>query len=140
VLLIGDPAAPHWPGIRQAVEAGAPGSQVRHAPTLAGAVQLAEAGWHPELIVVGQEWTHQYTHTDILTFPRVFPLARLVCCYGPWCGSDGRSGTPWPAAVRVPAGETVARIQREFEVLNGGRGALPLTASRDEIFAFDHSA
>jgi len=46
----------------------------------------------------------------------------------------------WPLAVRVPAEFGARRIDLELQVLSGDRWPLPLTASRDEIFAFDPDA
>ncbi len=66
----------------------------------------------------------------------LYPLARLVCCYGPWCASDGRTRDIWPLAVRVPVDAAAERIRRELEVLSGRRQPLPLTASRDEDLSF----
>ena len=66
-----------------------------------------------------------------------FPLARLVCGYGPWCASDGRTRDVWPLSIRVPAELAPRRVTLELEVLAGTRWPLPLTASRDEIFLFD---
>jgi hypothetical protein len=64
-------------------------------------------------------------------------LARLICCYGPWCASDGRTRDVWPLSIRVPTALASRRIDLELEVLTGTRWPLPLTASRDEIFLFD---
>ena len=123
--------------LRRAVEAADAEAEVRRLPGVDEAVRAAaEEGWHADLVLVCQHWTREYTERDVLTLLRAFPLARIVCCYGPWCASDGRSGTAWPPAVRVPLDEAAARIRQEFEVLAGRCPPLPLTASRDEIFAY----
>jgi hypothetical protein len=92
---------------------------------------------HPDLVIICQHWPDQYTAGDVRRMLGAFPLARLICCYGPWCESDGRTRDVWPLAVRVPATFAGRRIDLELEVLSGTREPLPLTASRDEIFLFD---
>ena len=81
-----------------------------------------------------------------MSFPRPkcpprwrWPLTLWVCCYGAWCDSDGRTRSIWPISVRVPVSEAERRLNRVWQVLTEQRGEpLPLTASRDEAFEFDH--
>jgi hypothetical protein len=114
---------------------------VRIASGVAEAIaKCAAGGWHADLIIACQLWPDEYAPGDLRALLRAFPLARLVCCYGPWCASDGRTRDVWPLAVRVPAEFAARRIDLELEVLAGDRWPLPLTASRDEIFAFDPDA
>ena len=94
---------------------------------------------NPHLILICQNWPDEFTAEQAEWLLTRFPLARIICSYGPWCGSDGRTRTVWPAAIRVPVGEAPRRIRHETEVLLGTRLPLPLTAGLDEIFAFDHS-
>ena len=92
--------------------------------------------WFPDLVVVLQTWPDQFLAAAVQQLLSQFPLARVVCCYGPWCDSDGRSfDTTWPLAVRVPLQDAGARIEQELAALCDGRPPpLPLTASRGEIF------
>jgi hypothetical protein len=135
VLLIGDPQSGQFEPIVQlvrqtvgdrAVRTVADMSQLRQVVTAAG-------GSEPAVIVVLQAWPDQYSVADVNQLISQFPLARLVCCYGPWCDSDGRNRSIWPLAVRVPIASFAARFKRELKLL----AALPLTASRTEIFEFD---
>lgn len=110
------------------------------------AVRVAEVSpcqtdepWFPELVIVCQHLPDEFTTAEVHRLIGLFPLARLVCCYGPWCASDGRTRDLWPLAVRVPVELGPERIRRELEVLSGRRRPLPLTASRDEIFLFDNA-
>ncbi|HUG90751.1 MAG TPA: hypothetical protein VML55_07960 [Planctomycetaceae bacterium] len=138
VLILGQGAEPDVEPIDRAVEAADADAEIRRAGTLAEAVRLASEGaWHADLVVVCQLWSREYSEREVRALLRALPLARIVCCYGPWCESDGRSGSPWPLAARVPVREAAARIRREIDVLDGRCPPLPLTASRDEIFAFD---
>jgi hypothetical protein len=111
---------------------------VRTAGGVAEAIETCAADtWHADLVVVCQHWPDEYTAAEVRSLLAAFPLARLVCCYGSWCSSDGRTRDVWPLAVRVPAEWAARRIDLELEVLAGTRWPLPLTASRDEIVLFD---
>lgn len=114
-------------------------ADVRSAESVPAAIQLiSQGGWHPDLLVACQQWSREYSPEEVVSLIRLVPVARIVCCYGPWCGSDGRSGSAWPLPCRVPMAEAAERIARELEVIAGQRRSLPLTAARDETFAFDH--
>jgi hypothetical protein len=97
----------------------------------------SQADWFPDLVIVCQHWPDEFSERDIQRLVGRYPLARVTCCYGPWCRSDGRRRDLWPFAVRVPVEAVAGRIRREREVLAGRRQPLPLTASRDEVFVFD---
>ncbi len=139
VLVIGRAFSPEMAGVERRVEELArDAADVRIAATVADALAKSAAdGWHADLVIVCQHWPDEYTAAEVRAVLRAFPLARLVCCYGSWCSSDGRTRDVWPLAVRVPAEWAARRIALELEVLAGTRWPLPLTASRDEIFLFD---
>ena len=139
LLVIGRLFAPEMTAIERRVEAFArDGADVRLAANVADALEKSTAdGWHADLVVVCQHWPDEYTSAEVRAVLRAVPLARLICCYGPWCGSDGRTRDVWPLAVRVAAAQGARRIDFELEVLAGSRWPLPLTASRDEIVLFD---
>lgn len=138
VLLLGASSADDARPIRDAL-AAAQHADVRSAESVPAAIHLiSQSGWHPDLLVACQQWSHEYTSGEVVDLLRLLPITRIVCCYGPWCGSDGRSGTAWPLPCRVPLAEAAERIARELEVISGRRRSLPLTATRDETFAFDH--
>jgi hypothetical protein len=92
----------------------------------------------PDLVVVMHDWPDQWSERDIGRLMLAFPLARLVCSYGPWCDSDGRNRDLWPPGSRVPRELTAARVANELRYLNTQAGnILPLTAGRDEVFEHD---
>ncbi|MBI3861613.1 MAG: hypothetical protein HY290_06930 [Planctomycetia bacterium] len=112
---------------------------------------------HPDMIVVLQAWPDEYSTADVNSLIAQFPRARIICCFGPWCDSDGRSRSIWPLAVRVPAASFASRFEHELALLRAraearqvappagssaraptADGPLPLTASRTEIFDFDY--
>ena len=138
VLLLGDSSGDDMRPVRDALAAKQQ-ADVRSAESVSAAVDLiSQDGWHPDLLVACQRWSREYTRDEVVSLIRLLPIARIVCCYGPWCGSDGRSGSAWPLPCRVPVAEAAGRIAREREVVAGRRRSLPLTAARDETFAFDH--
>lgn len=137
VLILQPRLAAEFEPVGVCLERDFAGAVVRRVADVASALREAEAGRHPELIVVCQSWPDEYTPSDVRRLLASFPLARLVCCYGSWCASDGRGRDIWPAAVRVPAAEAQGRLRRERDVLVGKRPPLPVTAGRDEIYEFD---
>lgn len=141
-LLLGDPAPAEMRSVVAAVESLISSETTRHAPDVAHCEWMAEnLEWFPDLIVVLQSWPDQFPAAEAQRLLALFPLARIVCCYGPWCDSDGRTRAIWPAAMRIPASLAVSRISRELTVLTGSEEAsfLNWTASRTEIFDGDYS-
>ena len=93
----------------------------------------------PDLVIVCQSWPDEFSAEEVSAALGRWPLALWICCYGAWCDSDGRTRTIWPISVRVPVREAALRLNHVWQVLTEQRGEpLPLTASRDEAFAFDH--
>jgi hypothetical protein len=139
VLVVGDLFSPAMQSVERRIEELArDGCDVQVVADVPKALCKSSANArHPDLIVVCQHWPDEYTTTDVRRMLGTFPLARLTCCYGPWCASDGRTRDVWPLSIRVPAELASRRIDLELEVLAGTRWPLPLTASRDEIFLFD---
>ena len=108
---------------------------------LAGAMTAFGTNEFPDLIVVLQSWSSEYSTADVNNLLSFAPLARVVVCYGAWCESDGRNYNLWPLSVRVPIWATVSRLEREWGLIQnpGGQSPLPWSASREEVFAADHS-
>ena len=95
----------------------------------------------PDLVIVCQSWPDEFAASEVAAALGRWPLALWVCCYGAWCDSDGRNRSIWPISVRVAVREAEHRLNHVWQVLTEQRGEpLPLTASRDEAFAFDHDA
>jgi hypothetical protein len=143
VLLLGDHPLGEFTLAVDFIRKEVPGDQIRTANGIADLAALVNAGWHPDLIVVLQSWSDQFSENDVHQILSLCPLARLVCCFGPWCDSDGRTRSIWPLAVRIPAAAVGERLARELALLQTGRPSrapLPLTASRSEIFEFDYGA
>lgn len=139
LFVIGDFFSPVMDPLRLCVEdLVRNGCDARFAASLPTTGEASAADdWFPDLVLVCQHWPDEFTERDMLRILALYPLARLTCCYGPWCQSDGRSRDIWPLAARVPVQAAAERIARELEVVAGTRRPLPLTASRDEVFLFD---
>ena len=137
VMLLGDPESGDFRAIAESVRGWRPPAEIRQAADFAGFRRCVEdERWFPDCVVVLQAWPDQFSETDVGQLLAMCPLARLVCCFGPWCDSDGRARSVWPPAVRVPLAATCGRLARELALLAGGEStrALPLTASGPEIF------
>ncbi len=138
VLIIGDTDTPEMRGVLQFVEEQLAGHRLEQAADIPAAERIIqEQHWFPDLVVVCQNWPDEFPESEVLRLLALLPLARWVCCFGAWCESDGRNRSIWPVSIRTTARGCAGRIRREREVLLGNRTALPLTASRDEAFAFD---
>ncbi|MCA9091486.1 MAG: hypothetical protein KDA90_22970 [Planctomycetaceae bacterium] len=115
---------------------------VRHAAEVQCRATLADALRElsqdaPDLVLVCQQWPEEYRTEEVEQLLESLPLARIVCSYGPWCGSDGRTRVIWPFALRVPAERAASRILAELDVIAGRRLPLPRTAGLEEVFTFD---
>lgn len=104
------------------------------------ALDKATAGSFPDLVIVLQSWSTEYSRDEVNRLLGFVPLARLVVCYGAWCESDGRNQSIWPQSVRIPLWSARSRIERELRLIihPGEQAPVPWSASREEIFAADH--
>jgi len=143
VLLLGDATTAEMRPVLAALRERVPADSLRHLINKRrDAASTVQDGWFPDLVVVCQNWPDEFSADDVLGLIRLFPLARIICCFGVWCDSDGRTRAAWPLAVRVPAVAAESRIGCELAWLNhaapvGAAAPLPLTASRREIFEHD---
>jgi hypothetical protein len=114
-------------------------AEVRHVADIAALSEtLSAQAWYPDLIAVALNWPDEFPPAEVEQMFGLLPVARWICCCGVWCESDGRNRNIWPTGVRIPARAAAARIAREITVLADDKQALPLTASRDEAYLFDH--
>lgn len=141
VLTIGDATTAAMRPVQSALEqCASEGAVPRGAADVPSAVAQCDVGdWDPDLVVVLQNWPDEFPQSHVLRLFASFPLARVVCCGGDWCDSDGRTRSHWPPAVRVAAHAAGPRLRQEIALLRGDPEAdapLPLTAQRDEVFEF----
>lgn len=141
VLVLGDDSTADMEPVREAlrcVSAIVDLRSARDATTLTDRAQVNDP-WFPDLIVVCQNWPDEFSSANVHELLATYPLSRLVCCYGPWCESDGRNRSIWPSGCRVPVAHAARRITREVDSLRSGGTdePPPLTAARDEVFEFE---
>jgi len=91
-----------------------------------------------DLIVVVQDYSEQFSQTQINSWLGANPLVRWVCCLGPWCESENRNYDLWPVAVCVSADRLSSRILAERAVIQGAKEPLAITASRNERYLFEN--
>ena len=140
-LLIGDASHIEMQSAADTIRKSLAGFQLSEARTIGqtlNSMRRTESG--PGIVIILQNWPDEYLRRELEQLLATWPLARFVCCYGPWCASDGRTREVIPFAVRVPVYQARQRIRRELAVLRGQHVPLPLTAARDECFLFDRSA
>lgn len=142
ILLLGEAALDDFGSVVDFVRGRAEGEAARTAGDLETLKRLIkEDAWFPDLVVVLQAWPDQFSTEEVHELIALIPLARIVCCFGPWCDSDGRTRSIWPLAVRVSVPAAPNRLAHELALISNsdgpGRAVLPLTASRAEIFEFD---
>jgi len=140
ILMLGDFATAEMQPVDSMLGRWAPSADVRSAGNVDALASLVnDDGWYADLVIVAQHWPDEFTPADVTRLLELLPLARWVCCRGAWCESDGHNRSVWPAACCVFARCAETRIRAELAVLETGQAALPLTASRDEVFAHDHT-
>jgi len=157
-LLLGSVSDPEFEGVVSLLRGAVLHQRLQEAETLRAARELYPPGRQPpELVVICQTWSDQFPAEEIQGLIAWLPFARIICCYGPWCDSDGRTRDLWPLAVRISAAEAVTVVAAALCELPGaggltaasgrwglapsagGSGRLPLTASRAEIYAARYS-
>lgn len=145
ILVIGERTRSEFAPIHEWLRGVASAATVEFSPSLALRRDDIDAGasvattMSPDLVIVCQSWPDEFSPSEVTQALGCWPLALWICGYGAWCASDGRSRSIWPISVRVPVDEAPQRLNHLWQVLAEGRGEpLPLTASRDEAFAFDH--
>ncbi|MCA9082925.1 MAG: hypothetical protein KDA81_02665 [Planctomycetaceae bacterium] len=89
----------------------------------------------PDLCIVLQSTPREYHPQDVNELIGRTLFSRVICCFGPWCESDGRNHSIWPDAFRVPVRLSASVISRELDALLRDEDTLPVTSSRDEVFA-----
>ncbi len=137
--VVGEMHAAEMRSVREAVARELDGWEIRTFPDLSDLIACIRAeSFFPDLVIVGQLWRDEYAAEEVQTAFEVLPLARWICVCGAWCESEGRHGSRWPAAVRIPISAWENRLILEADVVRGDTTALALTAARDEIVEFEN--
>ena len=140
ILVIGDLRRREF---REAAEAIRHGGDVMTVPSLSEAEDaLATGRAQAAVIVLAQAYPGQFPARAVGRLRALAPLARVVGLLGSWCEGEARSGSPWPAAIRVYGHQWVAVWESELGRLRSGAAtswALPVTASEEERILFQAS-
>lgn len=88
----------------------------------------------PDLLLVLQSWSDQFTPAEVNSLIGRMMFRRVLCCYGIWCESDGRTRDLWPPAMRIPVRAAVPAVELYLSQAIHGRAVLPATASAEEVF------
>lgn len=103
-------------------------------------VGAALDGWDrlaadPKMTIVLQSWSDESSQPDVNQLIGRTLFRRLLCCFGPWCESDGRNRAVWPDALQVPARLAESVIAAELHRIESSAPSIPPTSARDEVFA-----
>ena len=103
-------------------------------------VRSALDGWDslvtsPKMTVVLQSWSDESSQSDVNQLIGRTLFQRLLCCFGPWCESDGRNRAVWPDALNVPVRLAESVIAAELHRIQSDGASIPPTSARDEVFA-----
>jgi hypothetical protein len=87
-----------------------------------------------EVVVVLQAFSDEYNSAQVSQLIGRMLFGRVLCCYGPWCVSDGRTHDVWPVATRVSVASAFAVLGQEVRNIRTGVAALLPMAAPEEIF------
>ena len=88
----------------------------------------------PDVVLVLQSWSDQYSREDVDTLIGRMLFSRILCSYGPWCESDGRTRNYWPVALRIESRLTESVLDLELRRFHSGYPSLLPTAAAEELF------
>lgn len=88
-----------------------------------------------DLVVVLQAFSNEYSAADAGQLIGRMLFRRVLCCYGPWCVSDGRTHEIWPVAARVSIASAWSILEQEVRNIRNGVDALLPMAAAEEVFS-----
>lgn len=133
ILFLGDAARPEFSRLRADLPKF--GSVADFAEAESAAAAMEEGCFAADVVVVAQATPGQFSHAAIDRLRRAAPLARIVAVLGSWCEGEMRSGSPWPASLRLYWHQWPTHGRREFERFSRGEPCeltLPITAGEEE--------
>ncbi|MBI1345737.1 hypothetical protein GC163_05555 [bacterium] len=90
---------------------------------------------HPDLLVVWQCYSDEFSTAQWHALLARFPLSRAVCIASAWCAADGRTRGPALARFRVAVDQARHRLELELQSLKGTAvPACSWTAAVDEVW------
>jgi CheY-like chemotaxis protein len=87
-----------------------------------------------DVVVVLQAFSDEYSAADAGHLIGRMLFGRVLCCYGPWCISEGRTHDIWPVVARVPVGSAWSVLEQEVSNIRAGVPALLPMAAAEEVF------
>ena len=104
--------------------------------TLLGALEagLGQA-MSADFVIVLQSYSNEFSQQEINELIGRCLFGRILCCYGPWCTSDGRSHELWPVAFRIPATSATSIVELELLGFQTNTQALFPMSAGEEVFA-----
>jgi hypothetical protein len=88
-----------------------------------------------DVVIVLLEFSDEYSAADAGQLIGRMLFRRVLCCYGPWCLSDGRTHEIWPVVARVSVSSAWSILQHEIRNIRAGVDALLPMAAAEEVFA-----
>jgi hypothetical protein len=147
IVLVGESTTSEFDAVADELLSAIPDATFRVVRDLAQlSTDLQDEGV-PDLIIFVLTWPDEFRFSELIALPWIGPLTQVLCVYGAWCVSDGRSRQDWPLALRIPLEHLSAEVLAAFaRNANSGpvarvRGradstsTIPWTAGRDEVFA-----
>ena len=87
-----------------------------------------------DVVVVLQAFSDEYSAVDAGQLIGRMLFGRVLCCYGPWCISDGRTHDIWPVVARISVGSAWSVLEQEVRSIRAGLPALLPMAAAEEVF------
>lgn len=87
-----------------------------------------------DVVVVLQAFSDEYSATYAGQLIGRMLFGRVLCCYGPWCLSDGRTHDIWPVVARVSVASAWSVLEQEVRNIRAGRPTLMPMAAAEEVF------
>ncbi len=87
-----------------------------------------------DLVVVLQAFSDEYSAVDAGQLIGRMLFRRVLCCYGPWCVSDGRTHEIWPVVTRVSVASAWSVLEQEVRNIQAGLEALLPMSAAEEVF------
>ena len=87
-----------------------------------------------DVVVVLQAFSDEYSAADAGQLIGRMLFGRVLCCYGPWCISEGRTHDIWPVVARVSVGSAWSVLEQEVRNIQAGVPALLPMAAAEEVF------
>jgi CheY-like chemotaxis protein len=88
-----------------------------------------------DIAIVLQSTSDEYTAAGANKLIGSMLFGRVMCCYGPWCQSDGRSHDIWPVSTRIPLSTARAVLSGELAGFQTDQPALLPLSAAEEVFA-----